>query len=262
MEKDFNIVGKFVNKIENVLYFEGEDSFLAEFKISGKEKKLVDKLNGKYVMLRLDVVSEKEARDQISKNEGNYASVPGLYRDRSRTPIKKREEVIKIALSGGKRPRGKLGAYIVNAVCKTSRTYDKEFDSEIRSLRPDWFDQKDTHKKNKDLLLNLAKSSAEIQGKYRGLLSNYVKKGRRNYDSTFREEIEKVRPYWITATTEEKKENLLAIASKGDPKPEYNTTLGWCLTSYIGERSLSFDKEFYTKIKEIRPEWIPKRRKV
>ena len=64
------------------------------------------------------------------------------------TTIKKKEKLLKLAKSGGKRPstyandpkERQLGQALSSYTCKTKTTYDPVFDKKIRGLRPDWFE--------------------------------------------------------------------------------------------------------------------------
>jgi hypothetical protein len=105
----------------------------------------------------------------------------------------KKQELIRLAKSGAKRPSRKtnLGQCLCHYTHK-GNSYDKDFDKLIRSLRPDWFN-KIYFKKQE--LIKLAKSGAkkpDRNSKIGDRLRSYLRN-----DKEFAKLIRSLRPDWF-----------------------------------------------------------------
>lgn len=68
---------------------------------------------------------------------------PDWFITQTEIASQKKKELIRMAENGENRPshdKTKLGQALSNYTRKSSPVYDPEFDREIRTLRPDWFD--------------------------------------------------------------------------------------------------------------------------
>jgi len=129
------------------------------------------------------------------------------------TTIKKKEKLLKLAKSGGKKPSNmakdpeerRLGNALINYISKNRRNArDPAFDRKIRKLRPDWFIN--TADLRKEELLKLAKSGAKRpsrtakdpeERKLGQVLHSYLDKSHGSYDPVFDKKIRRLRPDWF-----------------------------------------------------------------
>lgn len=113
---------------------------------------------------------------------------------------KNKEKLILLAKSGKERPnsRTSLGKSLSNYTIKGSKSYNPDFDKEIRSLRPEWF-QKSSIKKKEELIL-LAKSGEkrpDFRTRLGKALCHYTNKSNGSYDEQFDKEIKQIRINWF-----------------------------------------------------------------
>ena len=113
--------------------------------------------------------------------------------------LKIKQELLQIAKSGKPRPRKitTLGNALSHYTTK-SKSYNPDFDKEIRNLRPDWFEN--TSIKKKEELLQIAKSGKprpNIKTTLGNALSKYISKSSGSYDEDFDKEIRNLRPNWF-----------------------------------------------------------------
>jgi hypothetical protein len=121
----------------------------------------------------------------------------------------KKEHLLLLAKEGSVRPNScskdpeqkRVGKALVEYTNLRSSSYDSEFDSAVRSLRPEWFE--DTARTNKTLLLSLAQSGKpkpkvteynKSEEKLARTLKSYMNKAHRSYDPEFSTTITKLRP--------------------------------------------------------------------
>lgn len=120
-------------------------------------------------------------------------------RDGSR---EKKELFLKMAREGKPRPKWntKLGKCLHNYLTRSVRTYDPEFEKQLKEIRPDWFVTcYDLAKQNKVILLEMARNGDPRPSRKTKLgkaLSNYLSNGN-CYDAEFAAEIRKLRPDWF-----------------------------------------------------------------
>lgn len=123
---------------------------------------------------------------------------PDWFEDTAR---KKKDQLLDMARRGEERPHHKtnLGRSLNGYVCKKNKSYDANFDAELRKLAPKWFENSAQTKKNQ--LLEMAKKGMDkpIRG-HNPLaisLSSYIRKTSNSYDHNFFTEIRKLAPHWF-----------------------------------------------------------------
>jgi hypothetical protein len=69
---------------------------------------------------------------------------PDWFNSQTATANKKKQELLKLAKSGQKRPiaRSWVGRGLIKYTLKSQNTYDHNFTKQIKKLRPDWFQKK------------------------------------------------------------------------------------------------------------------------
>jgi hypothetical protein len=142
---------------------------------------------------------------------------------------------------------------------KNNGCYDAEFDTQIRELRPDWFEN--TARINKDELIAMAKRGEDRPNKRKhplgGALISYISKNSKCYDAEFDAQIRELAPKWFEDTARINKDELIAMAKRGEDRPNQKKhPLGKVLSSYIDKNGSSYDAEFDTQIRELRPDWF------
>jgi hypothetical protein len=129
---------------------------------------------------------------------------------------------------------------------------DQRFKKQIIDLRPDWFE--DTVKKNKETLLELAKSGARkppSQSKLYPRLTSYIAKSQPLFDADFNQKIRELRPDWFEKTADKNRKTLLEMARNGAKKPGRETKIGTMLSCYMHR-----DPRFKKQIHNLRPDWF------
>jgi len=185
--------------------------------------------------------------------------------------IKKKEELLKLARKGGKRPSEKvhpLGKALTHYTSESSGNYDASFAKKIKKLAPHWFVAKsDIANQKKKKLLGLAKKGGKRpNGRTHPLgsaLSTYTRKSHKSYDASFTKEIKKLAPYWFVTPSDianQKKKELLKLARKGGDRPKKTHHLGSVLSNYTSNctRYNSYDPAFTKQIKKLAPHWFKK----
>ncbi|MFA5766345.1 MAG: hypothetical protein WC919_00290 [Candidatus Paceibacterota bacterium] len=142
-----------------------------------------------------------------------------------------------------------------------SRSYDAEFDAEIRALQPHWFPPRCKTGVNKIKLLEMAKNGEERPNLHKDkrlgqALTGYTCKKKSSYDPEFDAEVRILRPDWFEDTTIPKKRELLEMAKNGEKRPTKAKKLGQALISYTSKKSGSRDLEFDAEIRRLRPDWF------
>jgi len=106
----------------------------------------------------------------------------------------KKEELLKLAKTGGKRPTQKTNSSLCSYANESSKCYDATFAKKIKKIAPHWFEK--TSKKKKEELLKLAKKGGEKPcwrdhplGKD---FYNYTSR-----TSSFTKQIKKLAPHWF-----------------------------------------------------------------
>jgi hypothetical protein len=107
--------------------------------------------------------------------------------------------LLEMARRGDPRPNAKtkLGQALINYT--NNRSYDPEFDKQIRKLAPHWF--VDTAEENKKLLLEMARRGEprpkQRESKIGLALCNYTNPKTGSYDPEFDKQIRKLAPHWF-----------------------------------------------------------------
>jgi superfamily II DNA or RNA helicase len=182
---------------------------------------------------------------------------------------RKKTLLLDMARNGETRPRqnnslGKaLRHYTSNL--ESEKSYDPDFDKQIRKLAPDWFKNNVTEKKK--LLLAMAKNGDKrphIKTPLGSALITYTT-NTKSYDPDFDLQIRKLAPDWFREVVlAKKKEDLLAMARNGEERPRQDTPLGNVLGNYTRSTNCTYDPDFDQQIRKLAPEWFkmgPRRRK-
>jgi predicted house-cleaning noncanonical NTP pyrophosphatase (MazG superfamily) len=131
---------------------------------------------------------------------------PNWFLGKEQISYQKKQRLIKLAKSGSKRPNKKTkeGQLLINYTCKKSGSYCRNFDKNIRKLRPDWFISRTqiANKKKQDLIkmANRGKDRPIQKTEYGSALTNYTCKFSGCYCPTFDKTIRKLRPDWFGTT--------------------------------------------------------------
>jgi hypothetical protein len=114
----------------------------------------------------------------------------------------KKNQLLDLAKAGGEKPQSghhPLARALESFTTKSKKSYDKEFDREIRKLVPHWFYSSRQIKKMQ--LLELAKKNGQkpVSGKHplASALKTYTDKESKSYDKNLHEEIRKICPFWF-----------------------------------------------------------------
>jgi hypothetical protein len=153
-------------------------------------------------------------------------------------------------------------------------SYDPEFDAEIRTLRPDWFETfirkpdgsmfRTSSALKKQKLLEMARKGEERPScKLTNLgtaIARYTNSNKTQYDPEFDAEIRTLRPDWFEKTAL-KKQRLLEMAKSGVKKPSRSGDIAekrllWALASYTSKSSECYDLDFDVEIRALSPEWF------
>lgn len=185
--------------------------------------------------------------------------------------------IIALAKSGASRPsqrKGKdrtVGKAIQNYTSKGNRAYDASFSTELRSIRPDWFN---APKDRKGILLKLAmqsnskrpsaSSKDDYTRKLGKCLGSYTVATSKSYDPVFDRKLRTLRPDWFDLADKDRKGILLKMAQKGEPRPAGKALdletrkLGRALQKYTNKNSKRYDSKFTEEITKKCPEWFKK----
>jgi len=180
----------------------------------------------------------------------------------------KKKQLLEMARRGKLRP--KISEHIGSCLSKyttVGNTFDKNFDKEIRSLRPDWFRYAVNHKKKQ--LIDMARRGKPRPNrkshKLASALVYYTKPKDSSYDPDFDKKIRELMPDWFrnkktqSDIVDQKKQQLLEIARNGEPRPNQKThKLGSVLGCYTRLKHKSYDPDFDKKIRKLRSDWFRK----
>jgi hypothetical protein len=175
------------------------------------------------------------------------------------TAFGNKKKLIAMARNGESRPKGKMWNVLHRYISKYSGSYDADFDSELRLLVPDWFIDKVIANKSK--LIDMAKVGEPRPRQNNSLgkaFCNYIKNGSL-YDRRFDKQIRKLRPDWFVSQTDEageKKNAILAMAKRGESRPNRKHPLGIVLNNYMNSSIRGYDSDFDKKIRKLRPDWF------
>ena len=90
-------------------------------------------------------------------------------------------------------------------------------------------------------------------------LARYTNPNYKYYDPVFTAKIKKLAPHWLITKFDiaiQKKQQLIAMAKKGKPKPKQISQIGVALVNYTNKKSESYDPNFTKEIKKIAPLWF------
>ena len=176
----------------------------------------------------------------------------------------KKQQLLEMAKNGEPRPHRTehdAGRVLVFYTSAGNGCYDLEFDKQIRELRPDWFiSRSDGVIQKKQRLLQMAKSGElrphPTEHDLGRVLGFYTSAANGCYDPEFDKQIRELRPDWFVSSANQKKQQLLEMATNGDSKPYHKTRIGTALSHYTHLKSGSYDSEFDKQIRELRPDWF------
>lgn len=116
-----------------------------------------------------------------------------------KTSTEKKTRLLAEASSGAARPKLRescLGHALQNYCIRSSKSYDPDFDSKIRRLRPDWFANRSDEKKLKLLALPIGSERPKFQEMGKNLAA-YTSPSHPSYDENFLKEIQSRQPNWF-----------------------------------------------------------------
>ncbi len=88
-------------------------------------------------------------------------------------------------------------------------------------------------------------------------LSRYTNKKNNTYDFKFNKQIRKLAPQWFIDTVAENKKQLIAMAKRGEPRPNGKThSLGHTLCNYINKHGSTYEPKFDKLIRKLAPHWF------
>jgi hypothetical protein len=186
-------------------------------------------------------------------------------------------ELLQMAQSGESRPSAgandkrqkhlgiKLNAYI----SKANPCFDIVFFKKIKSLRPDWLDDKTTSNKKRLLALATIESERPSQVskdvKERRLYACFLKytaPKNKLFDPKLTNQLKALAPHWFVDTASVKKDKILQLAKKGKGRPscsssdEDEKSMGEALVRYTNRSRGSFDPLFTRRLRAMRPDWF------
>jgi hypothetical protein len=180
-----------------------------------------------------------------------------------RSSLRKKQILLDMAKKGKPKPHRKtsLGAAFVSYTRDSGKrdSYDPEFTKDIKKLRPNWLIPRyiQIANENKQRLIDMANKGKPRphQNTYLGMtLTSYTSM---SFHSEFIKDIKKLRPDWfLVETIIQRKKELLDMARKGDPKPNWKTVLGQAFGKYTTETSVLYDLVFTKNMRKIKPDWL------
>lgn len=114
----------------------------------------------------------------------------------------KKMQLLDLAKAGGEKPQSghhPLARALESFTTKSKKSYDQEFDREIRKLVPHWFYSSRQIKKMQLLELAKKKGQKPVSGKHplASALKTYTDKESKSYDKNLHEEIKNICPLWF-----------------------------------------------------------------
>ena len=130
---------------------------------------------------------------------------PDWFVSRSDLANQKKRKLINMAVNGEPRPserKHKLGSVLSAYTNPKHGCYDFEFDSKMRTIRPDWFlSRSDKTNQKKKTLLEMARNGESrpnsIKHSLGGSFRTYVDCKSKSYDLEFDKQIRELRPDWF-----------------------------------------------------------------
>lgn len=170
-------------------------------------------------------------------------------------------ELLRLARSSVPRPINKkhpLGGRLSAYTSSGSKSYDREFDEEIRRVAPEWFF--DHVALNKSKLIELAKLGSKrpthVKHPLGSALINYLKS-----DPAFANKIRSIAPHWLDTTHQRRaryRNELLRIARSGQPKPKRpdNKALAEAFSTFTNQKRSGYDTDLTKELRSIVPGWF------
>jgi hypothetical protein len=146
---------------------------------------------------------------------------------------------------------------------KSSKCYDAELSARIRALAPNWFDWSERVAARREALIKYARSGAErprwnADPAMRSLVCTLQHAQVR--DPNLLRKLHKLRPDWFVhpgvIRAKVIKDDLLNLASRGEPRPAPGSKLERCLSRFTANASQSLDLAFTAQIKKAAPQWF------
>ena len=183
--------------------------------------------------------------------------------------------LIKRAKAGDVRPSaysgdadvGHLGRALTKYTKPSQSANYRKFNEEIRTLRADWFESSSQARKRRFLTAAKAGKAPPSWSKRRKdaeMLRLYLTKSSKVYDAEFAKELKAASSKWGIGKSDksaEKKEQLLAMAKRGEDKPKRAkkgmtaNSLRAALNRYTRSKSESYDAVFTKKIRKV-SDWL------
>ena len=177
----------------------------------------------------------------------------------AKSPEANKAELLALPV-GSPRPHGrltKIGAAFAAYTSPASRTYDPEFDKQIRAKHPDWFSLLSDRYKAELLALPVGSPRPSSGSTKIGAgLSQYTnRKKTRVYDPEFDKQIRAKHPDWFVKSSDVNKAELLALPV-GTARPSKKSKLGMVLLRYLSKNGGTYDPVFESKIRAKHPAWF------
>jgi len=176
----------------------------------------------------------------------------------------KKQQLLEMARNGEPRPSQRKYPSLGSALSRytdKNKSYDPDFDREIRKLAPHWFVDA---AENKKLLLEMARNGEPRPSKEipLGRIINYYFR----CDPDFYKKIKELAPHWFdrkshkqSKIAKQKKQQLLEMARNGEPRPKRKKhKLGISLGCYTSKNNSSYDPAFDKQIRKLAPHWFRK----
>lgn len=183
-------------------------------------------------------------------------------------PQLKKRQLLEMARRGEPKPsikKTKIGIFLYCCMSESSPRHDPAFSKEIMELVPHWSlaNRLEIMNQKKQLLLKIAKKKEPRPArktKIEQALKSYTAKTSSCHDPAFSKEIMELVPHWFvnlrTEVVNHKRQQLLKMARRGEPRPKITSRLGQTLFSYIKKTSGSYNPAFRKKIEKIAPDWL------
>jgi hypothetical protein len=165
-----------------------------------------------------------------------------------------------------------LGKALSNYTCPATDSFDAVFAEIVRERRPDWFGQGSRPRGNdntppeqvKTLMIDMALGhyAVEPSHPWHPLLVSYTDPRSAAFDAGFTKLVTLLAPDWIEPTGKRlsdaatSKQAILLAAQAGWERPSRKTRMGQLLSTYVSRNHVSFDADFVTRLRVVRPEWL------
>ena len=221
----------------------------------------VEDVDGEEKQVRVARIPFFEVEDVSGKENRGRMAFRDVFRFNYDSSDKKARllEYAKEGVQRGELPKD-LNIALSGYTSSKSKSYDIDFNSEIRLLAKHWF-RSDTVKAKKDRLLEYAKDGVqrgELPKDLNSALKSYTNSKANSYDSKFNSEVRLLAKHWFRSdTVEGKKARLLEYAKEGVQRGELPKDLNNALSGYTCSNSTSYNIDFNSEIRLLAKHWFP-----